>query len=341
MTLGGTRSLRARRAASSGGDAARRVLFAAAAASIIALTACTASTGQSTQPSPSSTDAGPTASPSGGAVGEQVEVAPGRYLWLDCQGEGSPTVILESGIHDSSEYWVNVQLLPPAAGPDVFTAVAEHTRVCRYDRPGTIIPGADLALTDRSTPVEGPRTIEGVATDLEAALDAAGIEPPYLLAGHSFGGFLQTYYAQTHPDDVAGLVLIDAFSDRMQEFFGDKWAAYEPVLNGGPLQDETGWETFDVSASVMQSAAAEPLRSDLPMVVLSKTEPFPLPADVQGFTSADLESVWAQVQADLATRVPGTPHMIAQGSDHYIQVREPDLVTSAILLVLHRIAGEQ
>ena len=73
-------------------------------------------------------------------------------MFLECKGEGSPTVILESGIHDSSDYWVNIQPNPPAIGPDVFSGVAEHTQVCRYDRPGTLIPGEQASLTDRSTP---------------------------------------------------------------------------------------------------------------------------------------------------------------------------------------------
>lgn len=77
------------------------------------------------------------------------------------------------------------------------------------------------------------------------------------------------------------------------------------------------------------------------MAVLSKTEPFPLPDDVRGFTSADLERVWTEVQAGLAELVPNTPHLIAEGSDHYIQVRQPDLVTSAVVLVLERARGLQ
>ena len=108
------------------------------------------------------------------------------------------------------------------------------------------------------------------------------------------------------------------------------------MLNGGPLQDDPGWEHYDVATSIEQADAAAPLRADLPMVVLSKTEPFPLPADLVGFTSADLEAVWAQVQDGLAQLVPNTPHIIAQGSDHYIQVREPDLVADAILLTIGR-----
>ena len=76
------------------------------------------------------------------------------------------------------------------------------------------------------------------------------------------------------------------------------------------------------------------------MAVLSKTEPFPIPPSTKGFTSADLESAWTKTQDALAKLVPNSPHVIAEGSDHYIQVREPDLVTSTIVLILERIRRE-
>ncbi len=203
---------------------------------------------------------------SGGAEtgGRSVVIGNGRTLFLECKGEGSPTVILESGIHDSSEYWVNIQPNPPAIGPDVFAAVAEHTRVCRYDRPGTLIPGEKAELTDRSTPVRNPRTLDQVATDLDALIRVAELEGPFLLVGHSFGGWLQTYYAQTHRDEVAGLVLVDAFSARMPEFMGDKWTPYEKVLNslsGNALENDPGSEKYDVLASVQLADAAPKLRN--------------------------------------------------------------------------------
>ena len=275
----------------------------------------------------------------GVSTGRSIDIGNGRKLFLECKGEGSPTVILESGIHDSSEYWVNIQPNPPAIGPDVFTAVAEHTLVCRYDRPGTLIPAEQAKLTDRSTAVTNPRTIEQVSADLDALIKAAGLEGPFLMVGHSFGGWLQTYYTQTHADEVGGLVLVDAFSARMPEFMGAKWPAYSLVLNdplGTAISKDPAWETYDIAASVRQAEAAPALPKDLPMAVLSKTDPFPIPPDTLGFTSADLESAWTKTQDALAKLVPNSPHIIAEGSDHYIQIREPDLVTSTIVLILER-----
>lgn len=317
---------------------ARMMAVVGASAIIVGCTA-------GTPGNPSSTPRGPasesSATTTDGAIwlSESIDIGDGRLLFIECAGQGSPTVMLESGIHDSSDYWTNVQPEPPAIGPSVFEAVAARTAVCRYDRPGTLLPlDSGPILTDRSTPVDNPRTIDAVGADLEALIAAAGVDGPFLLVGHSFGGWLQTYYAQTHPDEVAGLVLVDAFSSRMVEFMGDAWPAYEPVLNslgGNPLENDPASERYDVAASVVLADTAPALRSDLPMAVLSKTEPFPLPAGI-AFTSEQLETAWTKVQAELALRVPGTPHIIAEGSDHYIQVREPDLVSSMILLTLAR-----
>jgi len=304
-------------------------------AAVVTLTGCVA-------PSPAPTPSNRASEPAEAAeAGRSIEIAPGRTLWIQCAGKGSPAVILESGIHDSSDPWAGdqVELQPPAVGPDVFTALSEHTRVCRYDRPGTIVATGEPELTTRSSPVEMPRTIDSVADDLEALLEAAEIDPPYVLVGHSFGGFLQTYYAQTRPEEVVGLVLVDAFSAEMESLFGDQWDAYEKVLNsdgGSGLAADAAFERYDVSESDRLAHEAPPLDPELPVVVLSKTEPFPLPDNLEGFTSADIERVWQASQLGLAGLVPRTVHIIAEGTDHYIQARQPDLVTSAVLLTVER-----
>ena len=87
------------------------------------------------------------------AEAKQVDIGNGLMIWIECQGTGAPTIILESGIHDASDYWSVDQLIPPAADPPVMQGLAETNRVCRYDRPGTIVPGDPPKITDRSTPV--------------------------------------------------------------------------------------------------------------------------------------------------------------------------------------------
>lgn len=309
-----------------------RVRAIGALAAVVVVAGCAAPLSPTSLPTPSTS--------SNAFISGPVDIGDGRVLFLECAGTGTPTVILESGLHESANSWIEATPIPPAKGPDVFTAIAEHTTVCRYDRPGTIIVTATSGgLTTRSTPVANPRTIDDMAADVQALIDAAGLEGPFIGVGHSMGGWVQTYFAQTHPDQVAGLVLVDAFSERIPEFQGSAlFAQYEPLMNGlggDPLGDDPASEQVDVLASAAITTQAPPLRDDLPMVVISKGGPFVIP-DGLGFTGADLDVAWDQVQNALAHLVTNTPHIIATGSDHNVEHNDPDLVVAAVLLVIER-----
>jgi pimeloyl-ACP methyl ester carboxylesterase len=120
--------------------------------------------------------------------GRLVEIAPGRRLHVDCRGAGEPVVILEAGIAASSLSWSRVQ-----------PRVAEFTRVCSYDRAG-------LAWSETADP---PNTAMHMAEQLHALLSAMRLRRPYVLVGHSFGGFVVQAFASKYRDEVAGLVLVD------------------------------------------------------------------------------------------------------------------------------------
>lgn len=127
--------------------------------------------------------------------GDLIDVG-GHQLHLHCTGEGSPTVILEAAGFGWSLYWHRVQ-------PDL----AKVTRVCSYDRAG-------LGWSESGP---SPRTGQRIARELHTLLTRAGIAGPYVLVGHSLGGFIIRLYRQTHPTDVAGMVLVDAGHERQFE----------------------------------------------------------------------------------------------------------------------------
>ena len=119
----------------------------------------------------------------------KVVGARGARFHVSCKGEGEPTVILESGISASSLSWAKVQ-----------SEVSEFATVCSYDRAG-------FGWSDRG---RGKRTPGRLAQELHLMVNAAGVKPPYILVGHSFGGLIVRAYAAQFPDEVSGVVLVDA-----------------------------------------------------------------------------------------------------------------------------------
>jgi pimeloyl-ACP methyl ester carboxylesterase len=112
----------------------------------------------------------------------------GHSLHVTCSGNGSPVVLLESGIAASSLSWAIVQ-----------PQIASFTRVCSYDRAG-------LAWSE---PASCPRTFDTMVDELGTVLAKVAANERYVLVGHSFGSFLVSAYAQRRSGRVAGLVLVD------------------------------------------------------------------------------------------------------------------------------------
>jgi pimeloyl-ACP methyl ester carboxylesterase len=121
-------------------------------------------------------------------VGHSVDIG-GRSLNIYCSGSGSPAVIFDSGSGQPGYSWILVQ-----------PHVAAVTRACWYDRAGY----------GWSDPLWEPRASADIANDLHKLLRAAGVPPPYVLVGHSFGGFNVRVYANRYPQEVSGMVLVDS-----------------------------------------------------------------------------------------------------------------------------------
>ncbi|MGB9464410.1 MAG: alpha/beta hydrolase [Candidatus Acidiferrum sp.] len=131
--------------------------------------------------------------------GKSVSLGPAfdnLSLSIDCRGQGGPTVILDSGLGVPAVGWNPVQ-----------TEVAKFARVCSYDRAGYGWSGA-TAL---------PRTSAEIVKELHALLEAANEKGPFILVGHSFGGFNVRVYNGQYPADVAGMVLVDASHEDQNE----------------------------------------------------------------------------------------------------------------------------
>ncbi len=249
-----------------------------------------------------------------------IDIGNGRHLYLTCRGSGSPTVLLEAGAGNNAQIWDQLALPPDSDKEAVFPAVASFTRVCAYDRPGTLLDDDHLS---RSDPVSGPRTAQEIVADLHALIDTAGLELPLVLAGHSFGGLVVRLYANTWPDQVAGLVMVDAAHEAYYQGLADLLSPeqYAAAFDPPPTADGVEFEALDPLSSADQVIAAQavsPLR-EMPMIVLTH-QAFPFPDD---FPADELEAVWTSGQQQLAALVPGTPLIVATESGHYIQLTSP------------------
>ena len=192
-----------------------------------------------------------------------------------------------------------------------------------------------------------PRTAADAVTDLHALIDVAGIPGPYVLVGHSLGGIFVRLYAATYPQEIAGVVLVDASHEEQNVRFqavltAEQWAAFERLQQAG-LEDHPELERmdFDASFAELQTAAAAHPLPPLPLVVLTRGVPArdDLPPEAQAALPPDFpwqtfDAVWQALQDELAALVPGARHVVATESGHYIQLQQPELVIEAIRQVV-------
>jgi len=280
----------------------------------------------------------------------------GRKLYLECRGQGSPTVILESGAGGRADVWSRDNLHPAGARTMVLPGVAAFTRVCAYDRPGTIgevnpdlDPHGPPFFPSRSDPVPQPRPTRDKVADLHALLRAADVPGPYVLVAHSAGGLVARLYASMYPDEVVGMVLLDSTHEnvwlRFQEALPPaQWAEFEAltVTNQKMLDaypETERWFTAPLAddattGQVRQARANAPLRP-MPVVVLAHGSPFAAP--FPGWPSDKMEGIMTGLQKDLATLVPNAHYAIASKSGHNIHQDQPELVVAAIREVVEAV----
>jgi pimeloyl-ACP methyl ester carboxylesterase len=276
----------------------------------------------------------------------------GRRLHLLCAGKASDhTVIIEAGSGNDVTLWQGI-----------LSRVSRFTHVCAYDRAG-------LGWSD---PVSGPRSFDDRARDLHSLLEHADIAGPYILVGHSYGGYVVRRFAAAYPPSVSGIILIDS-PDEVWSF------AAEGLLDAQSIGDQE-WrrglaaqfgllrlttrlfpDRFDPLQGVPDEARGEQmalyLRSSRHFAIADEMAAYkavppeerslyglgrlgdtPLVVLSRGWndpaTGDQVYPEWEEAQKRLATLSTNSAHVVAARSGHMIQFTEPGVIVSAIQRLL-------
>lgn len=282
------------------------------------------------------------------APGKLVDIG-GRRLHLRVMGEGRPTVIFEATGFGCSVDYASIQ-----------SEIAQVTRVCAYDRAG-------MGWSDS---YHEPRSVQALVDDLRTLLQRAEIAPPYLLVGGSAGGLIVELFARRYPDEVVGLVLIDALDEEalarlprasthlvrmvslgqicarlgvlslLDPFGLKKLPIEEGSVRSALTYRRAAWDTARTFLRTLQKTeadlrAAPPLRPDLPVTVLTHG----IVGDLLGPRAhpqllREIEPIWREQQAALAGRTSRGRQIIAEKSGHRIIAQQPELVVDAVREIL-------
>lgn len=271
-----------------------------------------------------------------------VDIGGGRSLFMNCQGEGSPTVFVIPGKGGYADAWnaavppddpiqsspydlideARIDLTPESTQP----LVARTTRICSYDRPDTRPDG-----TERSTPVTQPHTVQSDVDDVVSLIDAARLSTPMVFVAHSYGALVGDLLAREHPELVSGLV----FSEPTSEFLPivgrpDQNAAFNRDARVGAPEQESVLPD-DAFAAI----AAAPALPRVPAIVLT-ADKFAAPAALTptNYTQAQIQIHQAN---DMLAAALGARNVVVPGTGHNQMLYRPQAIADEIVTVLDEV----
>ena len=277
--------------------------------------------------------------------GQLIDVN-GRDMHINCIGNKNPTIILDSGAGGFSLEWRNIQY-----------SLAQYARVCAYDRAG--YGWSEMGPL--------PRTTKTIAHELHTLLVNAEIPGPYIIVGHSFGGFTAQYFARYFGDEIAGLVLVDSsheeqvyrlpengkdvvrrslHQDRsntvtksvLHEHFPEEEAVVAQQLMqrwSAMLTWREEMANYALSSRQLRDVHDRPIL-EIPIVVVSRGKRV-WPDTPYGDA---METAWKELQNEMIYISSNSTHIIAENSGHVIHLDEPELVVEAIHDVLDIVARD-
>lgn len=239
----------------------------------------------------------------------------GHTLWFRATGQGCPGIVVEAGFGDTgSGSWNSFMY-----------EVAALSRTLVYDRAG-------LGLSTELGPA--PRSSFQIATELHALLQITDFEPPYVLVGHSKGGYDIRTFASLFPDEVAGMVFVDPAHECCFSKFKELYPAeFDRVIQAADLA--TAPRAIQLEAEpwlVAWTTAPGPI-PDVPMVVLTGLNG-PWASLFSNDFNEIVTQLWDESHEKLSRSVTNGSHMSLVGVGHDIHLERPQAVLDAIQQVV-------
>ena len=280
--------------------------------------------------------------------GQLVEVD-GHRMHIYCQGQGSPTIIVEQGVGSQSLGWAPLN-----------ARMSKITTVCAYDRPG-------MGYSD---PVDHDTRAAEIAGNLHKLLHNAGLTEDLVLVGWSVGGMYAREYYRQFPERVKGMVLVDSSHEQQLQRLGDPDVGYSNPLKVDRYLAPIGWirMTGQVPKRFADSPLPAPIRDRLIAINLKSHTPRTMVAEGDAMRADLLEGksppglghlplivlsegkpnipfmqerlqTWFELQDELAHLSTQGRHVVATQSAHAIHRTEPDLIVDAVEQIVRAVRG--
>lgn len=238
----------------------------------------------------------------------------GHELYLSCRGSGSPTVLyLHGAIFDSG-------VVPHRNALAIRDHLDDHHRVCLYDR-------RNVGRSDTVDAIQQPKDM---VRDLENLLEAAEIEPPYVLLGASFGGTFGHTYAAEHPEDVVGMVMLDSMVPEMLDI--ERFWPIKDELFQRFHRDDMFYTLERISHWKMLKHGHRHL-GDEPRVPLTYVLAGQDPWDQSGHAEWDAR-IMGVIEKHVSRWSPGT--IVTLDTPHFMEVVVPEEIAGLVLDVIDR-----
>lgn len=295
-------------------------------------------------------------------IGQMIDIG-GYGLHMHIEGEGTPTVVFDSGAGGIGLAW---ELVRPA--------ISKMTRVITYDRAG-------LGWSD---PSPKPRRADVMAEELHALLKNANIEAPFILVGHSLGGVVARQFAAKYPNEVVGLVMVDSAHEQQIKHFPEALVkmvnsmkgmmgvmkllnklgifALKPDLiqigdngklskglvanmQGVMASSNSHAEAMIAETESVYAAETQPVSTlgDLPLIVIrhGQLDENAVPPSLGQQVRDEYEVAWQTLQAEILSLSTRGGLIVAERSGHNIMFDQPEIVIESIVEMVGKIQYEE